>query len=237
MYAFALDAIAAKISPVQHTWITVFTGLIAFGAAGLAATTFLPDRRVSMMAAPLAGIALWPLATLALYVSSYPTFPLSFDQAARIALAALLVLGLLLLPRDRGLFEAAWRFLAIVAVASFVIAPIVMAASVYRGEPALLYLDGADHTGYAVAADWYRSHSPQTVMPDGTVGPAIADPTQPYPSGVQLMFEVGTRGGAYAYQALVSMLSGQPAMFAYDAAITVALIAACLGCAAIFSSS
>jgi hypothetical protein len=237
MYAFALDVIAARIFPILHVWVTVFTGLIAFGVAGLAATTFLPDRRVSMMAAPLVGIALWPLATLAIWVSSYPTFPLSFDSAARIALAVLLILSLLLLPRDRGLFGVAWRFLAIVAVASLTVAPVVMAASLIRGEPAFLYLDGADHTGYAVAADWYRSHAPQTVMVDGTVGPAIADPTQPYPSGVQLMFEVGTRGGAYAYQALVSMLSGQPAMFMFDAAIAIALIAACLGCAAVFSWS
>ena len=238
MYAFALDAIAVKISPILHAWITVFTGLIAFGAAGLAATTFLPDRRVSMMAAPLAGIALWPLATLALYVSCSSTFALGFDSAARIALAVLFILGLLLLPRDRDSFGAAWRFLAIVAVASLIIAPIVMAASVDRGEPASLYLEGADQSAYAALADWYRSHPPQT-MPVGSaiVGPATADPTQPYLSFVALVFEVGTRGGAYAYQALVSMLSGQPAMFSYDAAITIALIAACLGCAAVFSRS
>src|SRR5262245_909373 len=237
MYAFALDAIEVKIFPILHAWITVFTGLIAFGAAGLAATTFLPDRRVSMMAAPLAGIALWPLATLALYVLCNSTFALGFGSAARIALTVLLISGLLLLPRDRDSFGVAWRFLAVVAVASLV-APIVMAASVYRGEPALLYLDGADHTVYATLADWYRSHPPQSMpVGSGIVGPAIADPTQPYSSWVALVFEVGTRGGAYAYQALVSMLSGQPGMFSYDAATTIALIAACLGCAAVFSRS
>src|SRR5262245_4153610 len=237
MYAFALDAIEVKIFPILHAWITVFTGLIAFGAAGLAATTFLPDRRVSMMAAPLAGIALCPFASLALYVSCNSTFALGFDSAARIALTVLLISGLLLLPRDRDSFGVAWRFLAVVAVASLV-APIVMAASVYRGEPALLYLDGADHTVYATLADWYRSHPPQSMpVGSGTVWPAIADPTQPYSSWVALVFEVGTRGGAYAYQALVSMLSGQPGMFSYDAATTIALIAACLGCAAVFSRS
>ena len=170
MNALVGDAVATKIVPILHVWMTAFVGLIAFGAAGLAAITFLPDKRVSMMAAPLAGIALWPLATLALYVSCNPTFALGFDLAARIALAALLILSLWLLPRDRSSFGAVWRFLAIAAVASLIIAPIVMAASVDRGEPALLYLEGADHTVYAALADWYRSHPPQTMPVGGLLG-------------------------------------------------------------------
>jgi hypothetical protein len=238
MDALVGQAVATKIVPILHVWMTVLLGLITFGIAGLAATAFLADRRVSMMAAPLAGIALWPLATLALYVGCPPELALNFDSAARFSLAALGILSFLLVPLNRSSFDAAWRSLAIVAIASVIIAPIVMMATLDRGEPALLYLDGADHIGYAMMADWYRSHPPQTVV-EGVVGPAVNDPTQPYVSGIQLNFETDVRGGAFAYLALVSMLSGlsQSAVFSYDTAFAIVLIAACLGCAAVFSRS
>jgi hypothetical protein len=236
MSAVVSSAMATTVGSILHVWMTVVVGLATFGVAGLAATGFLSDRRVSMAAAPLAGIALWPLATLVLYVGCPPGFALGFDSAGRFALAGLAVLAFLLVPLNRASFDVAWRFLAIVVIASVIIAPVVMIASVDRGEPALLYLDGADHTAYSTMADWYRSHPPQMVI-EGIVGPAVNDPKQPYTSGVQLLFEADVRGGAFAYLALVSMLLGQPAMFSFDAAITIALIAACLGCAAVFSRS
>ncbi len=229
-------AMTTSFVPILHVWLTAFIGLVTFAVAGMAATSFLSDRRVSVMAAPLAGIALWPLSTLALYVGSPPGFGVDFDSAARFALAALVILAFLLVPLNRAFFAAAWRFLAIVAIVSAIIAPIVMIASVERGEPALLYFDGADHGAYSKMADWYRLHSPQMVI-KGAVGPAVNDPTQPYLSAAQLLFEADVRGGAFAYVALVSILTGQPGLFSFDAAVTVVFIAACLGCAAVFTRS
>jgi hypothetical protein len=71
----------------------------------------------------------------------------------------------------------------------------------------------------------------------GELGPAIADPTRPYVSLVELIFTSDPRGGAYAYLALVSIISRQPAMYSFDVAVAIELIAACLGCAAVFSRS
>jgi hypothetical protein len=235
MYAFFSDT-AAKVVPILHVWMIAFVGLVAFGAAGSAAITFLSDRRVSMMAAPLAGIALWPLATLALYAGAPLEIKLSFDSAARFAWVALVLLSCLLIWLNGVSFAAAWRSLATIAAVSLIIAPIVMVAWVDRGEPALLLVAGADHPSYAAMADWYRSHSPQMVI-DGIVGPAVPDPKQPYINFAELVLTADVRGGAFAYLALVSMLSGQPALFCFDAAVAIALIAACLGCAAVFSRS
>jgi hypothetical protein len=224
------------VGPILHVWMTVFAGVMAFGAAGLAATTFLPHKHLSLMAAPLAGIALWPLATLALYVGMPPALALSFDSAAYLAMSVLVLLGFLLIWLSGITFGAAWRSLATVAAACAIVAPIMMMASIDRGEPALLYVDGTDHMGYSHVADWFRSHTPQPVIA-GTVGPAVADPSQPYSAWPHLEVTTEPRGGAFAYLALVSIVSGQPAAFSFDAATAIVLIAACLGCAAVFSRS
>jgi hypothetical protein len=231
------NAIAMTIVSILHSLITVVVGLLAFGAAGLAASSFLPDRRFSIMAAPFFGIALWSLAALALYVGCPPGFTLAFDHAGLLALAGLAILGLLLVPADRASLDAARRFLIVVAIFGAFVGPVVMIASLVRGEPALLYIDGADHPAYSTMADWFRSHPPQMVI-DGAVGPAFNDPTNPYISGNHLQFETDPRGGAFAYMALVSMLSAQAAaLFSFDTAVAISLIAACLGCAALFSRS
>jgi hypothetical protein len=236
MYALASTATATTGMSILHVWMSVFVGLVAFGAAGLAASSFLPDRRLSIMAAPLLGVALWSLTTLALYVGCPPGLALGFDHAGLLALAGLVILGFLLVPFDRASLDATWRFLVVVAIFSAFVGPVVMIASLVRGEPALLYLDGADHAAYACMADWYRSHPPQMVI-EGVVGPAVNDPTNPYVSGADLQFETDPRGGAFSYMALVSMLSGQSGLFSFDTAVAILLIAACLGCAAVFSRS
>ena len=220
------NAIATTILLILHSWVTVVVGLLAFGAAGLAASSFLPDRRLSIMAAPLLGIALWSLAALALYVGCPPGFALAFDHASLLALAGLVILGLLLVPVDRTSLDAARRFLIIVVIFSAFVGPVVMIATLVRGEPALLYIDGADHPAYSTMADWYRSHPPQMVI-DGSVGPAFNDSTNPYISGNHLQFETDPRGGAFSYMALVSMLSGQAAaLFSFDTAVAISLVAA-----------
>src|SRR5262245_1519595 len=195
------NAIATTIVSILHIWVTVVVGLLAFGAAGLAASSFLADRRLSIMTAPMFGIALWPLATLALYVGCPPEFALAFDHAGRLALVGLVILGLLLAPVDRVFLDAARRLLVVVAIFSAVVGPVVMIASLVRGEPALLYLDGADHVVYSIMADWFRSNPPQMSI-NGVVGPAFNDPTNPYISWSYLEFEVEPRGGAFSYMAL-----------------------------------
>jgi hypothetical protein len=236
MYALASTATATTGMSILHVWMSVFVGLVAFGAAGLAASSFLPDRRLSIMAAPLLGVALWSLTTLALYVGCPPGLALGFDHAGLLALAGLVILGFLLVPFDRASLDATWRFLVVVAIFSAFVGPVVMIASLVRGEPALLYLEGADHASYAAVADWYRSHPPQMVI-EGVLGPAVNDPTNPYVDWVHLELETDPRGGAFSYLALVSMLSGQSGLFSFDTAVAIVLIAACLGCAAVFSRS
>jgi len=239
MLTSAFEAVTATTVPILQAWATVFTGVIAFGAAGLGVTTFLPEKPVALMAAPLAGVALWPLATLALYVAFPDGFALTFDKAALFSLAALVLLGLLLTWRSGLSLATTWHSVTIIALFCMILAPVVMTASIIRGEPALLYFDGSDHPFYAYMADWFRSHPPQMYMPGPAtvVGPAVADPSQPYSAYPHLMLTAATRSGSFAYLALVSILSGQSGSFAYDAAAAIALIAACLGCAAVFSRS
>jgi hypothetical protein len=113
-----------------------------------------------------------------------------------------------------------------------------MIASVDRGEPALLFTHGGDQMGYSHVSDWLRAHPPQSLAPGGgPIGPAVEDPSQPYSAWPHLMLTTETRAGAFAYLALVSWLSGQSATFSFNAAAAIALIAACLGCAAIFSKA
>jgi hypothetical protein len=219
-----------------HAWITALLGLIAFGVAGLSATSFLPEKQLSILAAPLAGICLWTLTALAIYVGT-PGLGVSFDIAAQTAFVALLLLSVLLAWINGISARSAWLSLAVAAIACLVIAPIMMAASIDRGEHAVLYVDGADHVAYAHLADWMRSHAPQSGS-TGSVGPAVADPAQPYSAWPYLLLTTEPRAGSFAYLALVSILLGQSAAsFSYDAAAAIALAAACLGCAAVFVRS
>jgi hypothetical protein len=236
MDAVFIDVVASTILPIGHAWMTAFVGIIAFGVAGLSATTFLPNRQTSTMAAPLAGIPLWALATLAFYVATPPHFDLRFDSAAVIALAALALLSFWLAWLKGIVLGVVWRPLAVAAIFCLVVAPVTMMASIDRGGPA--FLNGTDIV-YPHLADWIRSHSPQMLKDGGgVVGPAVADPMQPYSAWPHLMLTVSTRWGAPAYLALVAFLSGQSgASFDGDAAAAIALVAACLGCAAVFSRS
>ena len=221
---------------IVYSWAATFVGLLAFTSTGLMVAIFLPVK-TRLMGAPLAGIAIWPMASLAVYVETR----LPFDTASWLAMGALTVVGgLLTCSRGISIGEI-WRALAAIAAVSALIGPITMAAWIHRGEPALLYVDGTDHLGYSMVADWIRSHGPQTLSgsPSGvaTIGPAVADPATPYTSWPELMFEAGPRGGAFAYLAILSALFHLPAMFSYDLAVAIALTAACIGCAAIFTSS
>jgi hypothetical protein len=219
-----------------HVWITAFVGLVVFGAAGLSATNFLPAKKLSILAAPLAGICLWTLTTLAIYVGT-PGLGAGFDVAAQAALVVLLLLSLLFAWINGINLRSVCLGLAVAAIACLVIAPIMMAASIDRGEHAVLYVDGADHFGYSHLADWMRSHAPQTGS-FGKIGPAVADRTQPYSAWPYLELTTEPRAGASAYLALVAILLGQSATsFSYDAAAAIALAAACLGCAAVFVRS
>jgi hypothetical protein len=219
-----------------HVWISAFIGLVVFGAAGLSATNFLPEKKLSILAAPLAGICLWTLTTLAIYAGT-PGVGVSFDVAAQIAFVVLLLLSLLFAWINGINLRSVCLSLAVAAVACLVIAPIMMAASIDRGEHAVLYVDGADHFGYSHLADWMRSHAPQTGS-FGKIGPAVADRTQPYSAWPYLELTTEPRAGASAYLVLVAILLGQSATsFSYDAAAAIALAAACLGCAAVFVRS
>jgi hypothetical protein len=86
-----------------------------------------------------------------------------------------------------------------------------------------------------------RSNPPQALSADAAgvaiIGPAVADPKLPYRSYPNLMLSIKGRGGAYAYVAIVSLLTSRSGAFSYDPSMAIALLAACLGCAAVFSRS
>jgi len=86
------------VTPLQHLvnillpWAVTFAGVALFGAVGAGVASFLPRPHAVWLSAPLIGIALWPLATLALYVALPPASQLSFDIAAKAAFGVLIIL-------------------------------------------------------------------------------------------------------------------------------------------------
>jgi hypothetical protein len=175
-------------------------------------------------AAAFAGLIVLPLASLSLTVVLM--WPLAISGAvSAIGLAAASLVAVRLYgaaPRcDLGFLAALGAAAALVAVATCASADIAL------GGPGISYYDGTDHLGYAHAADWLLT---RLVQP-----PLEADPADAYASFVDYLFKADPRFGSFALLALVSLVSGRPATFAYDLACALVLAASAIGLAACFA--
>lgn len=178
--------------------------------------------RYTMLATPLAGIALHGLGVSLLY----GVFKLPYTTAAATTLTAgsLITLTALALVRPRlPLLAAAVLGVPVVLVSIAICAT----ASLTLGSAAITFMDGTDHAGYAHMADWLIGH--------GVTRAPVVSADLPYQSWPAYMLTSDPRFGSLAYLASMSILRGNSGLFAYDAACAVAVSAAVIGVAGIFA--
>ncbi|HZP18613.1 MAG TPA: hypothetical protein VFB16_00260 [Bauldia sp.] len=208
------------------TWGGLAVALIFLTACGYGpALALRPMLRFAAPASALLGVAAITLGTLfGYYALRWPL--LTAGIAAGIAALAV---SLLLIWENRAeiaLREIAWT-LAGLAVAAAGFAWFSGAAAILLGEPALLYVDGTDHIGYANYAGWMADHL--------ATERAAADPLVDYPNLPEILTRVDTRFGAFALLGLASAVTGLPPVFAYDGLCAVLLVAGIAGVAAAFA--
>ncbi len=209
-------------------YIFIIGALMVFAGCGWwAVAPFSREVRYAALVAPLAGILVLTLATVAFYVIGI----VAFDRAAVASLVLTLVVSLVLVIRRpprvarRELLVGAGLLLGLAGVAVY----FTTAASLRLGSTATLYMDGTDHVLYANVADWFRAHA--------VVNDPVADPLRPYMSWPNFMLENDPRAGSYAFLGLVSLASGHSGLFSFDLAVALVSAATVLATAAVFARS
>jgi hypothetical protein len=203
----------------------VLGALVVLAACGWwAVAPFRGQLAYPLAQAPLAGLVLAPLATLAVMVG----LTVELRWAAAAAGAALIAGSLAAAGAGRGGGPASWRVplgLAVPLAAAAVF--FVTRVDLFFGSPGLNYAHGTDHLGYAHVADWLQ-------RPPRNVGLTPA-PEDWYSSFPQVIFLGDPRFGSFGYLALVSLASGRSSAFAYDLGCAVVLSAASLGIGGLFA--
>jgi hypothetical protein len=119
-------------------------------------------------------------------------------------------------------------YIIVAAIALSVCATLtVTRTDLYFGGPALLYANGTDQLGYANIADWIRLHVSNTAL--------THPPVDIYGSYPDYLFTRDPRFGSFSLLALISVISGRSAAFAYDLTCAIVLTAASIGVSAVFS--
>lgn len=200
--------------------------ILAFGACGFGFVSFITNElRLAILGAPLAG---------ALAVSfgangAYVLLQLGHTQSELIAAAScagvtafrLLTTKLSLEKHSALVGLGGVLFISVLAILAL------DSASIRLGGPAIFYIDGSDHGGYAHVADWLNSHSIQDWPRES--------PDRPYDSWPAYMFAIDPRFGAYSLLAIISTFHQSSAIFSYDLACSVMTVAAVLGVAVVFT--
>lgn len=96
-------------------------------------------------------------------------------------------------------------------------------------ETAFLFSDGSDHSGYAAVADWLNHH---LVMNRPEASPNAISESWP-----NLMFKDDIRFGSFFTIAIISSLFHESGFFSFDITCAIALCAAYMGIAALFTRS
>src|SRR5687767_6788067 len=202
--------------------------LLAFGGAGgFAVAPFRHHRPHVVLASPFVGL----LVTTFGMSLGYQLLGLPF-MVSLVATAAVGILATAWTVYRAGLHVdlRSGAFAGVLAVLVAAIGAATSAsAAIEVGGPALHYWTGTDHLGYTHPADWMIAHPPWE-------RPRV-DPAVPYESWPALMLEADPRFGSLALVALVAVVRGVPATFAYDPTCAVTLSAAVLGVAALFARS
>lgn len=206
----------------------VFAALVLLGGCGWVAVAPFRDRlSFPLLVAPLAGL----LGVLPVTLGLYVLLKLPLATAGVGAIGALLAASALAwwLEPPAARPPAGVASLVAAALVTGLAVGWVLAATVRAGEPALVYVDGTDHLGYAYLADWLNTHL--------ITQPPVADPARPYESWPALLFQTDPRFGSFALVALVSAATGQSGMFSYDLAAALIHAAAVLAVAGVFARS
>jgi len=207
----------------MHEWLFTFGVILLAGLCGAGFLgPFISTRKLVLLAAPLVGILLVVLGANAFYC----VLDVSYTKAATLSAAACLGVGGIAYRN----FVDWWRLILLVLLSGAVGALAVWTidrATLRTGGPAVFYMDGTDHGGYAQAADWLNDHPVDQV-------PA-ADPSVPYESWTEILFRFDPRFGSFGLLAIISRLYGSSSIFSYDVACAVVLAAACLSVAAVFA--
>jgi hypothetical protein len=209
-------------------WAFVVGLILAFGCCGIGFLhPFAANWRFIYWGAPLTGVLLVPFGANAFYA----LLVIGYSRSALIAAACCLALTVLRLVSFPPTFDRRVLLFGCVGVLA-ISALAVLAldtATIRMHGPAILYLDGSDHAGYAHLADWLNAHD---------IGhPPTASPDRPYDSWPDLMFTTDPRFGVLGLLAVIAGLHQTSGVFAYDAACAVVSAAALLGVAAMFSRS
>lgn len=206
----------------------LFAALVVLAGCGWAVVAPFRDRlRYPLFVAPLAGLLGVLPVTLGLYVLL--KLPLALAGIAAIGLMLAAGAAALWLERPAVRWRAIAGCFAVAGLACAFAVFWVMASTVRAGGPALVYLDGTDHLGYAYLADWLNGHL--------VTQPPVLDPGRPYDSWPALLFQTDPRFGSFALVALVSAVTGQSGMFSYDPAAALVHVAAVLAVAGVFARS
>jgi hypothetical protein len=205
--------------------LTVFGVLALLALLGWFATV--PFARMvphPMAVAPMAGLMLWPAATLLLYVGVGAPLPWAAGLAAgALALASLAVAAWTGWPQRDVLVPRLILLLGLAAATTL----LCMSQALRLGEPALLFLDGTDQAGYAQVADWLTRHR---------VGDRLfVDADHPYHSWPAGMLQWDPRFGTFTLIALIGLLFQVRGLFAIDPTCAVVLAAAALATAGVFA--
>jgi hypothetical protein len=204
----------------------VLAACIVTAACGWWAVAPLRDCfRFPAAVAGAAGLLLLPTCTMTLTVLL--GWPLQRSGPASVVmLGALSAANLWRVRHELDRRMIAWSALAAACATLLAVAGL-MPDEIRAGEPALAYMYGTDHLGYAHAADWLR----ERLQPPGLA----LDPTDPYPSYVDYLFRYDPRAGSFTLAALVSIASGRSGMFSYDLLCATVLAIGAAGIAGAFA--
>jgi len=209
----------------MHDWLFTFGVVMSAGLCGAGFLgPFVARKKLMLLSAPLVGILLVVLGANA----AYAVLGVPYKTATTLSVVACL-----------GVSGIAWRvlvdwrrlvLLVILAAAMSALAVWTVDRATLRcGSPAIFYMDGTDQGGYAQMADWLNDH-PVEQYP-------VADPSVPYQSWPEILFQYDPRFGSFGLLAIVARLYGSSGLFSYNIACAVFLSAACVSVAAVYAPS
>lgn len=214
------------IGTFAYEWAFVVGLILAFGVCGIGLVSpIAANARQIYFCAPLVGALAVPCGANVFYV----LLRIGHTQSALIAAAGCLGLTILRLAMDRPAFDRGAGLYGLVGLLTISVLAVLTldAATIRLHGPAILYIDGSDHGGYAHVADWLNAN--------GIDDWAVESPDRPYESWPAYMFAIDPRFGAYSLLAIISQLHGTSAIFSYDVACAVVITAATLGLSAMFA--
>jgi hypothetical protein len=206
-------------------WLFVLGMLVGLGlVGGFVVAPFRHKVRFPALVAPFAGLLVLCFGTALGYNFLGVPLALGLMVTALIGITATAwqVRGAAVRPCWRSVaFQ-----IALAAALAGVVTAISASTTIMLGSPGVQTSLGSDHLGYSHMADWILAHPPWQ-------RPRV-DPSVPYESWPEAMFS-DARFASFAALAIVAMLRGSSALFAYDSASAIVLTVTILGVAGVFA--